>query len=188
MKKVLFFILFQLFFCISFLHPYGIEFTNRTKLYVVESEKEVTLSPFVILSTTNEEINFLGSLFSPKKVHLKEESRELSWKPQILGEKIIYPRIIQSLKLDDHEYEISFIPSDRPPSIGYRVLLSFIKTVSQDKNEFLFPLKCSFDKTPEGKSLNIEIKGGEIIYICFPIGKRIYILSFSTSLLIGGVV
>lgn len=91
--------------------------------------------------------------------------------------------------MEGNEYEITLFPIENEvsPLLGFKIHVSLVKSLPEEKREALFPLKIVYDTTSEGSILDTEIKKfGNLFYICFPIGKKIYILSFFHISAIGG--
>lgn len=165
------------------------EIDIKARAYVVDYNTQIAAEPFIILSDNHDEVKFLSSVFSPNKVTLQEESKWLNCDVFREGDKWRFPnRISQKIKLEDKEYEISFIPFGDFNSISYRIIVSFLKEVVPDKNEILMSLEASSEKNKEGQRFSTEVKAGEFIYICFPLKNKIYLISFSTRTSFGGFV
>jgi len=59
----------------------------------------------------------------------------------------------------------------------------------EGKRDVLSQLQAVYDETSKGSILNTEIMNfGNLFFICFPKGKRIYILSFYYSSMSSGVI
>lgn len=188
MKRNLLFLALILFMAIS--SNGGITYYVQTRLFVGEVAQEIPhgkidmVRPFIVLPnislrSSDRQLDFLRTIFNFKEIILKEESKELAWEPSYRGKKPIFPRIIQTIKLEGNEYEITQIPDCDGVKMGFRIHISLVKSLPEEKREALFPLKAVYDEASEGSILNTEIKEfGNLFYICFPIGKKIYILSF----------
>lgn len=168
----------------------GITYYVQTRLFVGEIAQEIShgkidmIRPFIVLPnrslrSSKGQLDFLCSIFNFKEIILKEESKELAWEPSYRGKSLFFPRIIQTIKLEGNEYEITQIPDFDGVKMGLSIHISLVKSLPEEKKEALFPLKLVYDETSEGSILNTKIKEfGNLFYICFPIGKKVYILSF----------
>jgi hypothetical protein len=177
-----------------------ITYSTQSRLFVGEIEQEMphkkinVIRPFVVLpnrslGSSARQLDFFRFLFNFEAIILKEEADELEWKPQYRKDKAIFPRIVQTVKVERDKFEICLIPFITGVSIGFRIKISLVKSTPEGKRDVLSQLQAVYDETSKGSILNTEIMNfGNLFFICFPKGKRIYILSFYYSSMSSGVI
>lgn len=162
----------------------------HTNLFVIELTQEIPqpekdmVSPFIIIphispKSSEGQLKLLRSLFNFKEIILKEESKELEWrKLQGPTGKAIFPRIVQAFKMEGNEYEITLFPVENKGLPGFKIHVSLVKSLPEDKGKALYPLKAIYDELSGGRIFRTEIRDiGNLFFICFPTGKKIYVLS-----------
>ena len=177
-----------------------ITYSIQSRLFVGKIEQEIphekidVVRPFIVLPnrslrSSDRQLDFIRSIFNFKEIILKEETKELMWEPQYRKKRTIFPRIVQTVKIEGNEFEITLIPVSKGVSIGFRIQISLVKSTPEEKRDALSQLQAVYDETSKGSILNTEIMNfGHQFFICFPKSKRIYILSFYYSYMSSGVI
>ena len=177
-----------------------ITYSIQSRLFVGEIEQEMPpkkinmIRPFVVLpnrslGSSDRQLDFIRSIFNFKEIILKEETKKLMWEPQYRKKRTIFPRIVQTVKIEGNEFEITLIPVGKGVSIGFRIQISLVKSTPEEKRDALSQLQAVYDETSKGSILNTEIMNfRHQFFICFPKSKRIYILSFYYSYVSSGVI
>ena len=197
-RNLLFLVLLILFMAIS--SNGEITYKTQSRLFVGKIEQEIPhekidiVRPFIVLPnrslrSSDRQLDFIRSIFNFKEIILKEETKELMWEPQYRKKRTIFPRIVQTVKIEGNEFEITLIPVGKGVSIGFRIKISLVKSTPEEKRDALSQLQAVYDETSKGSILNTEIINfGNLFFICFPKSKRIYILSFYYSSVYSAVI
>lgn len=197
-RNLLFLVLLILFMAIS--SNGEITYKTQSRLFVGKIEQEIAhekidiVHPFIVLPnrslrSSDRQLDFIRSIFNFKEIILKEETKELMWEPQYRKKRTIFPRIVQTVKIEGNEFEITLIPVGKGVSIGFRIQISLVKSTPEEKRDALSQLQAIYDETSKGSILNTEIINfGNLFFICFPKSKRIYILSFYYSSVVSSVI
>lgn len=164
-------------------------YSMHTNLFVIELTQEIPaaekdmVTSFIVIphigpKSSDGQLKLLRSLLNFKEIILKEESKELEWKPQYRNGKAILPRIIQAFEMEGNQYEITLFPIEDKGLPGFKIHVSLVKSLPEEKGKALYPLKAVYDELTEGKILRTEIRDiGNLFFLCFPMGKKIYVLS-----------
>ena len=199
MKRILLFlVLLILFMAIS--SNGEITYYTQSRLFVGEIEQEFhhekieVVRPFIVLPnislrSSDSQQDFLRSIFNFKEIILKEEAQELKWEPLYHKKKAIFPRIVQTVKVEGNKFEMTLIPVGQGVSIGFRIQISLVKSLPEEKRDVLSQLQAVYNSTSKGRILMTEIMDfGNLFFICFPMSKRIYIISFYNISMIGAII
>lgn len=168
----------------------GFIYFTQTRLFIIDLEQTVPnmkvamLRPFIIIPNRllngSEQEGFLCCMFNYKEISLEMESKVLEWEPEYRKENAIFPRLVQAFTIEGKKFEITLIPVGNDVSLGFRIQVSKIKSLPDENENILPQLQAIYDATSEGIILNTEInKFGYVFFVCFPVGKKMYILSFS---------
>lgn len=170
---------------------------TQSRLFIVELDQEIApgnetlVRPFLIipnrtLYSLDEQKSFLRSMFHFKEIVLEREAKELKWEPRYRNKKTVFPRLIQSVQIEENKFELTLIPLGEDISIGYRIQVSLVKSLPEENKDILSPLYAVYEVPSESIVLNIEIRSfGDSFFVCFPAGKKMYIISFRSDYLIG---
>ncbi len=167
-----------------------VKFYTNTKLFVLEREKESSISSFVLLPNEvgfkNIE-DFLCSIFNSPKITLKWESQETEWGIKYRKKVPIYPRLMQTFSLNGKSYLMSISPVGELKDLikgSYKIQIFPIESVHERKDKTINPLQV----VSEEKILDVETKGSNLIFICFSEGKIVNVLMIFTTVALGGIV
>lgn len=191
------FLLVLLFLCMTVFGEESIIYYTQSRLFIVDLDQEATpgikapVRPFVVipnrsLGSLDKQQSFFLSVFNFKNIILKKEVKELKWLPRYRNKRAVFPRLIQTVQVEENQFDLTLIPFGEGVSIGYRIQVSIARSLPEENKEILSPLSAVYDVPSEGILLNAEIRDfGDSFFVCFPVGRKMYILSFCDSYLIG---